>query len=40
MAMGASVRELCRHVVMEQAKLAVFRVMLELLLERAVVTCL
>ena len=36
--MRASVRELCRHVVMEQAKLAVFMVNLELLYERAVVT--
>ena len=36
--MRASVRELCRHVVMKQAKLAVFMVMLELLFERAVLT--
>ena len=38
--MRASVWELCRHVVREEAKLAVYRVVLVLLLERAVVTSL
>ena len=36
--MRASVCELCRHVVREEAKLAVYRVVLVLVLERAVVT--